>query len=102
MRAFLQRAGFGTALLAFVLIASVPAAQAKEIRSPWTWTDYGPALRDVSCASPGTCTAVGQRGVTLRNNAGPVNPLAWTRGFLTPPAELTGVTCDHTFCLAVS
>jgi photosystem II stability/assembly factor-like uncharacterized protein len=87
-------------LIAFV--SAAPAAQAKEIPSPWTWTDYGPALRDVSCASPGVCLAVGQRGVALRNTRAADIPLAWTKGFLTYPEELSGVTCTRTFCLAVS
>ncbi len=102
MRARLQRATLGAALLVIALVCVVPSAQANEVKSPWTWTDYGPALRDVSCSSPGACTAVGQRGVTLRSTPGREHALAWTKGFLTFPDELTGVTCTRSFCLAVS
>jgi hypothetical protein len=102
MRACLQRATLGATLLVIFLVAAVPSAQAKEIKSPWTWTDEGPALRDVSCSSPGACLAVGQRGVTLRSTRGGEHALAWTKSFLTYPEELTGVACTHSFCLAVS
>jgi photosystem II stability/assembly factor-like uncharacterized protein len=83
-------------------VCAASAAQAKEIPSPWTWTDYGPALRDVSCSSPGVCLAVGQRGVGLRTDRGADIPLAWNKGVLTYPDELSGVSCARTFCLAVS
>lgn len=83
-------------------LISAPSAQAKQITSPWSWTDYGPALRDVSCSSPGACVAVGQRGVVLRSTPGADAPFAWSGRFLTYPQELTGVTCTETFCLAVS
>jgi photosystem II stability/assembly factor-like uncharacterized protein len=102
MRAFLDRAGVLTALLFAVLISSAPAAQAKEIPSPWKWTDYGPALRDVSCSSAGACTAVGQSGMVLRHTGGAPRSLAWSRLLIGDPQELAGVTCTHTFCLAVS
>lgn len=85
-----------------VALCVASGASAKEVPSPWTWTDYGPALRDVSCSSPGVCVAVGQRGVSLRNDESAAAPLAWSKGFLTYPEELTGVTCNDNFCLAVS
>jgi photosystem II stability/assembly factor-like uncharacterized protein len=102
MRDF-SKAGRGAALMVIVLVSLVSAAQAaKQIPSPWTWTDYGPALRDVSCSSPGICVAVGQRGVALHNARGADVALAWSRGFLTYPEELSGVSCTRTFCVAVS
>src|SRR5437660_7142375 len=97
MRAFLDRAGRWAALLFVVLISAAPAAQAKEIPSPWTWTDYGSTLRDVSCSSARACTAVGQGGLALRHTGGADAPLAWSEAFLTDPEELTGVTCTHRF-----
>ncbi len=101
MRALL-RGALGATLAAIVSVSVVPAAHAaKQIPSPWTWTDYGPSLRAVSCSSPGACVAVGQRGVVLRNTRGG-GSLAWSGDFLTYPAELTGDTCTRTFCLAVS
>jgi photosystem II stability/assembly factor-like uncharacterized protein len=90
-------------LLALVLLAvAAPAAQAGEVPSEWTWTDYGPALRDVSCASPGKCVAVGQRGMILRSTAGGEDPVAWSRIPIEYPEELAGIACTTNFCLAVS
>ena len=40
--------------------------------------------------------------MTLRSTGGGDQLLAWTKGFLTYPHELTGVTCNRSFCLAVS
>ncbi len=103
MRALLIRAGLGAAVLVSASILAVPAAQAaRQIPSPWTWTDFGPSLRAVSCSVPGACVAVGQRGVVLRNTHGAGVPLAWSGDFLTYPEELTGVSCTRSFCVAVS
>jgi photosystem II stability/assembly factor-like uncharacterized protein len=96
------RAALGAALLVIVLISAAPVAHAREVPSRWSWTDYGPTLRDVSCSSPGVCVAVGQRGVVLRSTPGTEVPLAWSRVPLTYPVELDGVTCTEAFCLAVS
>ncbi len=86
-----------------MLISAVPVTQAKEIiPSPWSWTDYGPGLRDVSCTAPAVCVAVGQRGAVLRSTTGADGPLAWSRIPLTDPEELDGVSCNRAFCLAVS
>ncbi|HEX4729849.1 MAG TPA: hypothetical protein VH299_01195 [Solirubrobacterales bacterium] len=91
------------ALLAVILVAAAaPAARAEVVPSPWTWTDYGPALRDVSCSSPDDCVAVGQRGMVLRSTAAAEDRLAWSRVPLEYPEELDGVTCTASFCLAVS
>jgi photosystem II stability/assembly factor-like uncharacterized protein len=94
-------------LLALVLLAvAVPAASAAtstKVDSEWTWTDYGPALRDVSCSAPGQCAAVGQRGMVLHSTAGGGDDsLAWSRIPIEFPDELDGVTCTASFCLAVS
>lgn len=59
-------------------------------------------MRDISCSSPGDCVAVGQRGMILRSTLGQDQPLAWARVPLEYPEELTGVTCNRAFCLAVS
>ncbi len=108
--AIFRRGALGAAFLVMVVMAGAPAAPAKEIKSPWTWTNYGPALRDVSCSSPGKCVGVGQRGAVL-HTAG-AGGLAWSGVNLTSPEnpfpdELAGVTChagapSGTFCLAVS
>ena len=107
----IRKEALGAALLVTALIAGPSAADAKRVPSPWSWNDYGPALRDVSCSSPGVCVAVGQYGDVLRSTAGADNPLAWSRAAsLTPTQELTGVVCvergagglRHNFCLAVS
>ncbi len=90
------------AVLAFVALTAVaPGAEAAQVPSPWSWTDYGPALRDVSCAAPGDCVAVGQRGMVLRSIPAD-DPLAWSRVPLEYPEELDGVACTGSFCLAVS
>jgi photosystem II stability/assembly factor-like uncharacterized protein len=89
-------------LLVIALAAAAPGAQAKQVPSQWTWTDYGPALRDVSCGSPGDCVAVGQRGMVFRTTSDADNPLAWARIPLEYPKELDGVACTKAFCLAVS
>lgn len=102
MRARITRAGLGAAIVTVVLLCAAVGTFAKEVPSPWTWTDYGSALRDVSCASPGVCVAVGQRAVSLHSTEHTDVPLAWSKGFLTYQDELTGVTCNQTFCLAVS
>jgi photosystem II stability/assembly factor-like uncharacterized protein len=100
-----RRALVGPLLALFVLALAAPAAQAGEVPSEWTWTDYGPALRDVSCAAPGKCVAVGQRGMILRSSADGDDSLAWSRIPIEYPEELAGVTCTSgpgAFCLAVS
>ena len=89
-------------LLVIALAAAASAASAKEVPSQWTWTDYGPALRDVSCASPKDCVAVGQRGMVLRSTGSADKTPAWSRVPLEYPTELDGVACTKTFCLAVS
>lgn len=98
----LPRAVFGVVLIVAALAAAAPLAAADEVPSPWTWTDYGPDLRDVSCAAPGDCVAVGQQGMVLRSTPGADAPLAWSRIPLDYPEELAGVTCNKSFCLAVS
>lgn len=91
------------ALLALLILAlAAPLAAAKEVPSPWSWTEYGAPMRDVSCSSPGDCVAVGRRGMVLRSTLGQDQPLAWSRVPLEYPEELTGVTCNRAFCLAVS
>src|SRR3981189_2676911 len=95
----LRRATLGAALLGILSSSAAPTASAKQVPSPWTWTDYGPSLRDVSCSSPGACVAVGQRAVALRNTPGADVALAWSGGFLKYPEELDGVSCTDTFCL---
>jgi hypothetical protein len=88
-----------------VLFSGAAAAQAAQETSSWTWTDYGPALLDVSCSSQDKCVAVGQRGAVLRSKG---QALAWSAARLDDPTdELDGVTCHggsptDTFCLAVS
>lgn len=97
-----RRAALG-ALLAFLILAlAAPLAPAKEVPSPWTWTEYGAPMRDISCSSPGDCVAVGQRGMVLRSTLGQDQPLAWSRVPLEYPEELDGVTCNRAFCLTVS
>jgi len=91
-------------LLALLLLACVaPAANAAEVPSEWNWTDFGPSLRDVSCASPGHCVAVGQRGMVLYSKHAGDDGLAWSRiPMIEFPQELDGVTCTTSFCLTVS
>jgi len=92
------------ALVALVLGLSA-TAHAQTPTSPWSWTNYGPALRTVSCADATTCVAVGQEGFALHTtDGGPAGPLAWgtTAPRLAYPEELSGVSCTSTFCLAVS
>jgi photosystem II stability/assembly factor-like uncharacterized protein len=99
---FLPRAVLGAALVAVALAFAAPAAQADQVASQWTWSDYGPALRDVSCSLPGECAAVGQRGMVLHSTGDSDDPLAWSRIPLEYPEELAGITCTRSFCLAVS
>jgi photosystem II stability/assembly factor-like uncharacterized protein len=90
-------------LLALVLLAcAAPPAGAAEVPSEWTWTDYGPTLRDVSCASPGHCVAVGQRGMVLRSRHAGDDGLDWSEVPFKYPEELDGVACTPDFCLTVS
>ncbi len=98
----LPRAVLATALAAFVSALAAPLASADQVPSQWSWSDYGPALRDVSCSTPGDCVAVGQRGMVLRSTPGADDRLAWSRIPLEYPEELDGVACTKTFCLAVS
>jgi photosystem II stability/assembly factor-like uncharacterized protein len=91
------------AFLALLLLAlAAPLAQAKEVPSPWTFTEYGAPLRAISCSTPGDCVAVGQRGMVLRSTLGQDQPLAWSRIPMEYPEELDGVTCNRAFCLAVA
>ncbi|MDD2858526.1 MAG: sialidase family protein [Candidatus Nanopelagicales bacterium] len=87
----------------------VRAASSREVPSGWSWTNYGPELLSVSCATPTTCVAVGQGGAVLRSPNTSEVPLAWTfvdlrKDPATPdsPVDLVGVTCSTTSCLAVS
>ncbi len=89
-------------LLLLVLALAAPAAHAAEVPSEWTWTDYGPTLRDVACESPGHCVAVGQRGMILRSRHAGADGLDWSEIPFTYPEELDGVACTPTFCLTVS
>lgn len=80
-----------------------------EVSSGWSWTNYGPELKAVSCIKPGTCVAVGQGGAVLRSPNTDEVPLAWTFIDLKKdpkapdnPVDLVGVTCSNTSCLAVS
>jgi photosystem II stability/assembly factor-like uncharacterized protein len=99
----LYRVLLGTALSLFVLAFAASAAQAAKLPDEWTWTNYGPSLRDVSCDSPQHCVAVGQQGMVLRSTrGGGDDDLAWSRIPLDYPLELDGVTCTPSFCLAVS
>jgi photosystem II stability/assembly factor-like uncharacterized protein len=98
----LRRLLVGPLLALIVLALAAPAAGAGQVPSEWTWTDYGPALRDVSCSAPGHCVAVGQRGMILRSAAGGDDTVAWTRIPMEFPDELAGVTCVPSFCLAVT
>lgn len=98
----LPRAVLGAALVAIALTAAAPLADAERVPSQWTWSDYGPALRDVSCSAPGDCVAVGQRGMVLHSTRDAEDPLAWSRIPLDYPEELDGVACTKSFCLAVS
>ena len=120
-RTFAAVAALSVALLVSVVgtaQASVPAAASaaapaavpvNEVPSGWSWTNYGPELMAVSCASPGTCVAVGQSGAVLHSPNTDEVPLAWTFVDLvknpkapTDPVDLVGVTCSDTSCLAVS
>ena len=99
----LPRVLIGPLLALMVLACAAPAANAAEVPSEWSWTDYGPSLRDVSCASPGHCVAVGQRGMVLYSKHAGDDGLAWSRiPGIEFPEELDGVTCTTGFCLAVS
>jgi photosystem II stability/assembly factor-like uncharacterized protein len=97
-----RRAALGAMLVVIMWICAASAAHAAQVPSKWSWTDYGPALRDVSCSSPGVCVAVGQQGMVLRSTLGDDGRLAWSRIALSYPVELDGVTCTKAFCLAVS
>jgi photosystem II stability/assembly factor-like uncharacterized protein len=97
-----SRGLLGAALVAIAFASAAPPAQAERVPSPWSWSDYGPALRDVSCSAPGDCVAVGQQGMVLRTAGDGENALAWSRIPLDYPEELDGVTCTESFCLAVS
>ena len=98
----LPRAVLGAALVAIASASAAPLAHAERVPSPWTWSDYGPALRDVSCSSPGDCVAVGQRGMVLHSTSDGDDPLAWSRIPMDYPEELDGVACTASFCLTVS
>jgi photosystem II stability/assembly factor-like uncharacterized protein len=98
----LPRVLIGPLLALLVLALSAPAAPAAQVPSEWTWTDYGPTLRDVSCASPDHCVAVGQRGMILRSTKAGDDGLAWSEIPLKYPQELAGVACTPAFCLTVS
>jgi photosystem II stability/assembly factor-like uncharacterized protein len=98
----LPRAMLGAALAAIVCAFAAPLANAAKVPSPWSWSDYSPTLRDVSCSSPGDCVAVGQRGMVLRSDFVGDDRLAWSRIPLDYPEELDGVACTKKFCLAVS
>ena len=110
-----------TVALAFALLAVVVlcgtahAADPVKVPSPWTWTDYGAGLHDVSCVTAQSCVAVGQRGMVLRSPGAGGLPLAWSTIALQPqkpartpqeeadnPTELRAVACSATSCLAVS
>jgi hypothetical protein len=91
--------------LTALMLGFTATAQAQTPSSPWSWTNYGPALRTVSCADATTCVAVGQQGFALHTGAGgPAGALGWgtTSPALKYPEELSGVSCTSAFCLAVS
>ncbi len=98
----LPKVVLGVLLTLLAVALAAPSAEAKEVPSPWSWTEYGAPMRDISCSSPGDCVAVGQRGMVLRSTLGEDQPLAWSRVPLEYPEELDGVTCNRAFCLAVS
>ena len=98
----LRRIAFGAALGLCLAAITASGAAAGLVPSEWTWTDYGPALRDVSCDSPQHCVAVGQQGMVLRSTSGAGDSLGWSRVPLSYPEELDGVACTKDFCLAVS
>src|ERR1700759_4502140 len=98
----LPRVLIGPLLALLLLACAAPAANAAEVPSEWDWTDYGPTLRDVSCASPGHCVAVGQRGMVLRSTHAGDDGLDWSEVPFKYPEELDGVACTPGFCLAVS
>jgi photosystem II stability/assembly factor-like uncharacterized protein len=99
----LPRVLIGPLLALLLLACAAPAANAAEVPSEWSWTDFGPSLRDVSCASPGHCVAVGQRGMVLYSKHTGDDGLAWSRiPMIEFPVELDGVTCTTSFCLTVS
>lgn len=104
---------------ALVLVMSAvlaTTAGAAQVSSPWTFTDYGPALRDVSCVTPAACVAVGQRGAVLRSPGLGDQPLAWSfvalqkedppppgpSPELDNPTELRAVSCSASSCIAIS
>jgi hypothetical protein len=87
----------------------VRATAPNEVPSGWTWTNYGPELMSVACATPQDCVAVGQGGAVLRSPNTDDIPLAWTfvdlkkdPKFPDNPVDLVSVTCSDTSCLAVS
>jgi len=98
----LSRAVLGAVLVAIALASAAPVADAERVPSPWSWTDYGPTIRDVSCSAPGDCVSVGQQGMVLRSTMDGDDQLAWSRIPLDYPEELDGVACTGSFCLAVS
>jgi photosystem II stability/assembly factor-like uncharacterized protein len=100
-----------SAFVAACVLTLAGTAQAKQVPSGWSWTDYGPELKDVACVQPGTCVAVGENGAVLRSPNTDEVPLAWTMvnlkrdadpPFDTLPVDLVGVSCSNTSCLAVS
>jgi hypothetical protein len=93
-----------TAVAVGLVLFVAGTASAAEIKpSGWTWTNYARTLNDVSCATASSCVAVGDEGIVLRTTGDPSAPLAWSGiGGLVHPVELTGVTCNTDFCLAVS
>jgi hypothetical protein len=96
--------------VAGLLAFSLPA-QAKEVPSGWSWTNYAPELMAVSCVDANTCVAVGQGGAVLRSPNTDDIPLAWTHVALQrdpdplykdEPVDLVDVTCSPSSCLAIS
>jgi hypothetical protein len=93
------------------LLTTTAGAQAKEVPSGWSWTNYGPQLMAVSCVDADTCVAVGQGGAVLRSPNSDAIPLDWTHVALqrdpdplykTEPVDLVDVTCSASSCLAIS
>ena len=99
----LPRVLIGPLLALMLLACAAPAANAAEVPSEWTWTDYGPSppRRLLRVARPL------RRGRPARDG-----PLLQARRRRRPrlvadpaiefPEELDGVTCTTSFCLAVS
>jgi hypothetical protein len=96
--------------LALSLLIGATSASAAQVPSHWTWTNYGPDLRDVSCVTANTCVAVGQGGAVLRSPNTDDVPLDWTMVDLPPfskgtksiPVDFSGVSCSASSCIAVT